>query len=803
MPGLIHDVRYSIRMLVRNPAFSAAAVITLALGIGANTAIFSVVHAVLLRPLPYREASRIVLVWQVEPQLSRAPVTVPDFLEWREQNQAFEIMAAGTQGLGRAALTGTGQPEAVEAAPVSSGMFEILGARTAIGRMMNADEDVPGRDGVAVLSYGLWQRQFGSDPEVIGRIITLDGKTREVIGVMQKDFVFPRIWGMKPDVYIPLALTPEGKMNRSHWLYVLARLKPGAGRDQAETEIKALAARQAKLHPENSDIGARLEPLADNLVGSVRNSLLVLFGVVGFVLLIACANVASLMLARTTERQRELAIRNALGAARTRLVRQLLTDSILLSAVGGAAGVLLAFWAKDLLIGLSPEGYIPRVEEVSISTGVLWFTLAVSVATGLLFGSFPALRLFRSKLNDSLRESGRTQAGGPESSRIRSLLVVAEIMMATVLLIGAGLMIRTVQKLASVDLGFATDRILSMRVEVPPTHYRTWEQVRGFFEAALTQVRTLPGVAAAALTSQLPLGSGPNSTIQVEHRAAGFGEGPLVQPTSVTPDYFATLAIPLLRGRTFAQADTPESSPVVVINEALAKHYWPGESPLGKRLSFGRSSVWLEVVGVVGNSRRRSVSGNPVPEVYFSCLQRPDLNMKLVVRSSVAAAALSDAIRERISAVDKDIPVYGVSRMEDLVSDSTRSTRYMTLLMSIFGMLAVVLAATGIYGLISYAVTRRKYEIGVRMALGAETGDVMRMIFRKAAFLVLTGVVSGFAAAAACTQVLAGMLYGVERTDPGTFAGVALVLVVVATVASCVPARKATRVDPINALRCE
>jgi len=799
------DLRYGLRMLRKNPGFTAVAVVTLALGIGANTAIFSVVNAVLVRPLPYKNADRLLLVWQIEPQLDRAPVTTGDFLAWKEQNDVFENMAAGTEGLSRATLTGGGEAEAVRSAPVSSGLLEMLGAQATRGRVMRPDEDVPGHDAVAVLSYGLWERRFGSNPRIIGKTLTLDGRSREIIGVMPKGFVFPAIWGIKPDLWVPLA-PRRADAPTGHWLYVLASLKHGVTLHYAQTEIKALAERQAKLYPEsNRDLGAQVQPLRDYLVRHHRNTLLVLFGVVGFVLLIACANVANLQLARATARERELAVRAALGAGRTRILRQLLTENVLLSVLGGTAGLLLALWAKDFLLSLSPPDYLPRASEINISPGVLLFTLGVSILAGVLFGLVPAIRGFRENVNEPLKEGTRSVTEGLGSRGARSALMVAEISLALILLVGAGLMIRSLQRLAEVHLGFETTNVLTMEADLPEFRYAKAEQAVAFYQSALERIQGLPGVKAAAFASQLPLGGGPNSTIQIEGspKSSGSGQGPLVQPTSITLDYFRALGIPLLRGRTFTRADTANSMLVVVINVTLASHFWANQDPVGKRLRFTGDSVWLEVVGVVGNSRRWALADEPMPEVYFTYVQYPRAEMKLVVCSGTDPRGLVSALRAQISAVDSNIPVYAVSTMQQAVSESTAGPHFITLLMAVFALVALVLVATGIYGVISYSVARQTHEIGIRLALGATREAILGLVLGKVATIAILGVGIGLAGAAGLTRSLAGILFEVKPTDPATFLGVAVSLLAVALLASYIPARRATKVDPMVALRYE
>ncbi len=545
--------------------------------------------------------------------------------------------------------------------------------------------------------------------------------------------------------------------------------------------------------------------MRDYLVRHHRNTLLVLFGVVGFVLLIACANVANLQLARATERERELAVRAALGAGRARILRQLLTENVLLSVLGGTVGLLLALWAKDFLLSVSPPNYLPRASEINISPRVLLFTLGVSILAGVLFGLVPAIRGFRENVNEPLKEGTRGVTEGLGSRGASSALMTAEISLALILLVGSGLMICSLQRLAEVRLGFETTNVLTTEVDLPEFRYTKVEQAVAFYQSALERIQGLPGVRAAAFASQLPLGGGPNSTIEIEGapKSSGSGRGPLVQPTSITLDYFRALGIPLLRGRTFTRADKSNSTLVVVINATLASHFWANQDPVGKRLRFTGDSVWLEVVGVVGNSRRWSISDEPMPEVYFTYVQNPRAEMKLVVRSATDPRRLVSAIRAQVSAVDSNIPVYAVSTMRQAVSESTAGPHFITLLMAVFALVALVLVATGIYGVISYSVARQAHEFGIRMALGATREDILSLVLGKIATIAILGVGIGLAGAAGLTRFLAGMLFEVKPTDAATFLGVAVSLLAVALLAGYLPARRATKVDPMVALRHE
>jgi putative ABC transport system permease protein len=808
MTTLLQDVRYGLRMLLRKPGFTVIAVSTLALGIGGNSAIFSLVNAVLLHPLPYADPNRLVMVFETEPELEKAPVTGPDYLDWKEQSSVFETMAAGTEG--SANLTGIGDPQRVTAVPVSAGLFEMLGTTPALGRLFRSDEDQPGHNKVAILTHGLWQERFGSDPEIIGKQITLDGESFDVVGVMPAASVFPRIWGIKPDLWMPLGLKRDESTRGKHWLWVMARLKRGITLKQAQTEMEGIAARLAKQYPHsNSDIGVRVISLREQLVGDVRPALLTLFGAVGFVLLIACANVANLLLTRTVGRQREMAIRAALGASRIRLIRQLLTESVLLSLLGGVAGTLLALWAKDLLICLSPADYLPRASEINLSLGVLVFTLAVSLLTGILLGIVPAMHSARLNLGQSLKEGVRTMAGGVRSRHLRSLLVAAEVALGLVLLVGTGLMLRSLQKLLEVNPGFDPKNVLTMRLELPNSRYPRYpksERAAAFFNGLIERVQTLPGVQVVAATSQLALSGGPNGVVQIEGRSrtAGFG-GPLVQRSSVLSDYFRAMGISLLKGRPFTKADTAESAKVVIINQTLAHRFWPGEEPIGKRLSWGSGDVpvWREVVGVVADVHQWGLIREPMPEVYFPYAQLPQAAMSLVIRSSCDASTLIKAVREQVRGLDKELPVFRPLSMEHILAQSTAEQRFQALLMSVFGTMALVLAGVGLYGVMSYSVAQRTHEIGIRVALGAQRWDVLGLVLGQGMLLTTIGVLIGLAGAFATTRLMSSLLYGVSATDPLTFTLVPVLLSGVALLACYIPARRATKVDPMVALRYE
>jgi putative ABC transport system permease protein len=804
METVLGDLRYSLRTLVRTPMFTFVAVVTLTLGIGANTAIFSVVNAVLLRPLPYKDAGRLVLVFETEPELAKAPVSGPDFVDWRDQNTAFETMAAG--GEDDANLTGAGMPRHVAIEPVSDGFFEMLGAMPRLGRPFRPDEDHPGHDGVVILSNALWQTEFGSDPDIVGKDILLDGNSSEVVGVMPAEFRPPGIWGFKPDLWKPLGVERYQETRGNHRFWVMARLSPGVSLEQAQSEMQTIASRLAGSYPRsNSDIGARVIPLHAQVVRKVRSALLVLLGAVGFVLVIACVNVASLLLARAAGREREIAIRRALGATPIRLLRQLLTESMLLSAIGGVAGLLLAIAGKQLLLELEPPGYIPRASEVNLSAGVLAFTLGICFLAGIMFGIPPALRASRSGASGALNERSGTAAGGPRTRRLRSLLVVAEIALGLVLLIGAGLMIHSLQKLLAVNPGFDGRGVMTMRIALPEPRYPKGHRVK-FIDEFLDRVRTIPGVRSAAECNNLPLTGGGNGVIQIEGRPrTSTFASPLVQPTIVTRDYFDVMRIPLLQGRVFNVADRTESTPVAVINEMTARKFWPDDNPIGKRLAFGDSDKpdWIEVVGIVGDVHQWKLETQPIPEVYLAYPQAPENVTCFVIRSDSESTPVLNATRAQLAEMDKDLPISEVAPMQTLLDRSSGEQRFQAVLLGIFGLVALMLATVGVYGVMAYSVSQRTHEIAIRKALGATSLRIFRLIMGHGALLSLAGIAIGLAAAFAMTGVMSSLLFGVTTRDPLTFAAMPLLLVTVALIASYIPARRSTKIEPMSGLRHE
>ncbi|HEX8184768.1 MAG TPA: ABC transporter permease [Blastocatellia bacterium] len=801
MDTLIQDLRFGIRTLLKNRGFTAVAVIALALGIGANTAIFSVVNAVLLRPLPYQDAGQIMTVMYE----GRMPVAPADYFDWKEQNRVFEHMAAAQYW--QPNLTGEDRPEQLWALQLSAEMFDLLGVKPALGRTFLSNEDRPGNERVVVLSHRLWQRRFGGDPAIVGGAITLDGASYEVIGVMPPAFRFAPFWATKAELWVPLNLAPRANDRRGSSLRVFARLKPGISREQAQSEMTAINLRLEQQYPESKkNLSLMVDPLQEAVVGNIRPALLILLGAVSFVLLIACANVANLLMARATTRQKEIAIRTALGAGRWRLVRQLLTESILLSLTGGALGLLLALWGVKALVALSPAN-LPRVESISLDSSVLYFTLAVSLLTGLIFGLAPALQSSRLDLNESLKEGGRGSTEGARRNRVRRLLVVAEMALALVLLIGGGLMIRSFARVQAIDPGFNPHNVLTFVVSLAGSQHSTRPQRLAFFDQLLNRIEALPSVESASAINHLPLAG--------DIWGLGFTiEGRPVPPPEerlaavyriVRPGYFKTMGAAIIKGRDFSERDRNDSPAVVIINESLARRHWPGEDPLGKRMVVTDGDDRpREIVGIVKDLKQSDWTAEPKPEMYLPHLQSAEPRyMTLVVRSASDPMTLVAAAQSEVWAIDKNLPVSQVMSMEQVISDSIEQQRFNMLLLGIFAALAMALAAIGVYGVMSYSVTQRTHEIGIRMALGAKRGDVLWMIVKQGVIITAIGVCLGLAGAFVLTRLMSSLLYGVSATDPVTFVVIPLVLTGVALGASFVPALKAAKVDPMIALRYE
>ncbi|MBA3441913.1 MAG: ABC transporter permease [Pyrinomonadaceae bacterium] len=797
MRTLWQDLHYGARMLLKSPGFTFVAVLALALGIGANTAIFSVVNAVLLKPLPFNNPQRIVAVWDVNVQKnnSQSPVAPAKFVDLREQSRSFEQVAAiYAQDLN---LTDTDEPESLSASLVTSGFFEALGASPAFGRAFTPEEDTYGSQRAVILSHSLWQRRFGADRNIVGRQVGLSKESYTVVGVMPAGFEYPA----ETDVWVAAAFAPDLYQDRgSRFLRVVARLKPGVTQAQAQAEVETIAQRIAQENPRtDANWSVGVVQLHEQTVGKARTGLWIVFGAVGLVLLIACVNVANLLLARADARQKETAIRTALGASRRRLVQQFLVESILLALISGGLGWLLALWGTDLLVAVS-AGKIPRVQEIKPDLYVACFTLGVSVLTGMLFGLAPALRATQANLNDTLKEGGTRVSGSLRRNRVRSLLVVSEVAVALVLLIGAGLLIQSLVRLYQVDPGFKAENVLTMKLSLP------WSRVQesaAFYQKVLQKIETLPGVQSAGAINFLPLNTSSSLLpFEIEGRPLAPGEKLLTEFRSVSPNYFATLGIPIKGGRHFTDQDDDKAPRVVIINEAFARRFFRMENPVGKRLkgSYGNST---EIVGVVGSIRHTGPDRDPNPEMYSSYLQSPWPAMGFVIRTATAPSSMSKAVRQAVLEVDQAQAVFDIKTMDERLDESVAQRRFNMLLLSIFAAVALLLAGLGIYGVMAYTVTERTHEIGIRMALGAQTSDVLRLVVRQGMMLALIGVAIGLIAAFALTRVMASLLYGVSATDPMTYVGVALLLTSVAMLACYIPARRATKVDPIVALRYE
>jgi putative ABC transport system permease protein len=817
MGNLVQDIRYGIRRLLKQPIITIVAIISLGLGIGANTSIFSVANAVLLRPLPYQDSERLVFVWETNSQAIAAlmniqnhnQVAAANYLDWTRQNSSFEGMAA-LRGL-NFNITGGERPERVPGAIVTQNLFSLLGVKAALGRTFLPEDAQPDRERVVVLSTGLWQRRFGGDQNVIGQKLSLNNESFSVIGVMPAEFQYPEtaeLWVLSrlavPDA--PGAANANLLTNRlAHYLSVLGRLKPGVTIQQAQAEMTKIAANLQSQFPEtNTGAGARVVSMQEEIVGDIKPALKILLAVVAFVLLIACANIANLLLARASSLSKEIAVRVALGASRLRIIRQLLTESTLLALAGGALGLVLAYEGIKVLVALNP-GDIPRIKEINLDFYVLGWTILLSVLTGVLSGLAPALQVSRPNLNETLQEGGRGADPGAARHRIRNLLVILEVAVSLVLLTGAGLLIKSFINLQRVDPGFNSENVLTMRLSLPFYKYPQPDQTRAFTTDLLQRVKHLPGVESAAISSALPLSTAEAaSSFLLEGQAPPTdGNFPTADFRTVSPDYFQVLHIPVLKGRVFTDADTKDVQKVAVINHTMARTVFGDQDAIGKRIVIGADKNASEIVGIVGDVRHTSLESKPKPEMYVTYQQAPAGFYTLAVRTKLEPASMVGAVRNEVFAIDKDQPVSAVKTMSEMRSESLASLRFNTVALSIFAGLGLILAAVGIYGVMAYSVGQRTHEIGIRMALGAQPGAVMRLILGQGMLLVLIGVALGLALSFGVPRIMASFLYGVTATDPATFVFVALVLSLVALLANYIPARRATKVDPILALREE
>ncbi|MEK6299556.1 MAG: ABC transporter permease [Acidobacteriota bacterium] len=791
METIRQDLRFGVRMLLKNPGFTVVALLTLALGIGVNTAIFSVVYSVLLRPLPYPDAERLVVTG----------ISVPDFRDLKEANQVFDETAIWASNM--YTINDGGEPEQLRGAVVSPSFFKLLG-QPAAGRTFQPEED---QEPLVVLSYDLWKQRFGGEAGAIGRTLNLGGRSHTIVGVMPPEFQFPdsqfKLWVTFGSA---LSQTPAQAENRQLRIFrCIARLAPGVSLQQAQTETASIFKRLEEQYPAtNTGVTPTLTPLYDRIVGDVRPALMILLATAGFVLLIACANVANLMLARTTAREREIVIRVALGAGRWRVARQLLTESVLLAGFGGALGTLLAVWGVDLLTGLNPSG-IPRLSSISISIPVLLFTLGVSLFTGILFGLAPVTQALRLNLNDALKEGGRGIGGSAWGRRLRGGLVVAEIALSLVVLVGAGLLVKSFSRLMNADAGFVADNLLTMNIEL--FHFKDPQQRAAIQQEVIARIEQIPGVEAAGGGSGLP----PVTAQRVTRFAAEGQDVSTSQQNTgyfigTSPGYFHALGTPLIQGRVFDERDSDTAPKVVVINKTLAARLFPGEDPIGKRLKLinpEQSDQWRSIVGIVGDVKYSGLDDTGDAVVYTPFAQTPFLWSYVMVRAAGDPSALIPSIRHAVSSVNPTLAALQLKPMRDTVWGSVSQPRFNMILLSSFAVLALALAVVGLYGVMSYLVAQRTREIGVRMALGASSTDVLKLVLRHGLALAGTGIVFGLAAAFAATRVLSSMLFGLSSTDPATFAFVALLLTAVAVAASVIPARRAIRVDPMVALRYE
>jgi putative ABC transport system permease protein len=807
MHSLWHDLRYGWRMLLKRPGFSLIAVTALALGIGLNSAVFSLINAILLKPLNLPELDRIVALWETVPSqgMERNETAVANYVDWRAQSSSFEQLALYTWSTQN--LTAVEPPERVRGFRVTPNLLDTVGIKPMLGRNFTAEEGQPGQDGVALLTYGLWQRRFGGDPQIVGKTIVLNGLNRTVVGVLPQGMNFPR----GGEVLIPLAFTPQLANDRSgHGYLTVGRLKAGVTVEQAQQDLTAIARRLEQQYPQsNTGRGVVVRTLVADTVRNYKPATLASFGAVCFVLLIACANVANLLLARAAERTKEIAVRVALGASRWRILRQLLLESTILACIGGAFGVLVALWGVEALKAALPDDAVlmmPGLTELGINPRVLAYTAALSLVTGVLFGLAPAWQASRPNVNETLKESGGKAASGAGRQRLRGALVVAEIALALVLLIGAGLLMKSFLRLMQANPGFNPDNVLTMSLTLPVTKYKEPAQRAEFYQQLERRVAALPGVEAVGFINYLPLGgSNSSSPFLPEGRPAPPpGQEFMGRYRACTPQYFQSLGIRLLKGRLFTERDTADAPPVIVVNETLARQYWPQGDAVGKRLRLWPTDrgPWREVVGVV-NDVQHEMNSPVTPDYYLPHAQDPWSTMVLTVRTKTEPLALVAAVRSEVQALDRDQPVYEVRTMATVRDRSIIHFRFASVVFGIYGLLALVLAATGIYGVMSYAVSQRTHEIGVRMALGAQAADVVKLVIKQGMVLTLGGLACGLLIAFAVTSAMKTILYEVKATDSLTFTLVTLALAAIALLACYLPARRATKVDPLVALRYE
>ena len=811
METLLHDIRYGIRSLAKHPGFTAIVLLTLGLGIGASTTIFSVVNSVLLRNLPYRQPERIIAIQELNEKGTRIQVTSANFLDWRAQNTVFDHLAAIREGTSNLALSDNA--ERIDMAQTSANFFDVFGVTPAHGRLFIPTDEQAGHEPIVVLSHALWQSRFGSDPGLIGKPVRLDGRNYTVVGIAPTGFQYPG----KTEAWLPpLKLVPELFEDQDvtltrgmGYLSAVALLKPGVSLAQAAGEMETITSRLRQQYPEsNNNRFNKVVSLHKHLVGETDTMLWLLLGAVTFVLLIACANVANLLLANAASRQKEIAIRAALGASQFRVIRQLLTESTLLALAGGAVGLLLSVWSVPLITRLLPSEF-PRLQEIQMDWRVLGFTLGVSVITGLLFGLAPALHITKFGVQDAMKESSHGAGGSVHRSRLRQALIVTEVALSVVLLAGAGLLFRSFQNLHSVNTGFTPEQVLTARLSPAGESYRNDTNLISYFQNVTTRIAAVPGVREVGVINTLPLQKGPTLRFRVEGRPPlPVDKWPPANYRTVSPNYFHVMNIPVLQGRTFRDGDTEQVPTVLMVNQSLVEKNFGGENVIGRRINFGRTDsnqqpIWLEIVGVVADVKNQELKEQPEPEFYFSTLQGPFTTMSIVIRSTVEPTSLVSAVRQAVAEVDKTVPVADIETMERLVSESVMQPRFNMVLLGLFSAIALLLSAAGIYGVTAYTVTQRTHELGIRIALGAQLADVLRLIIGQGLAVIMIGIAIGLVAAFALTRLLKSLVFGVTTTDPLTFLAITLLLSVVAILACYVPARRATKVDPLVALRYE
>ena len=811
MDSLIKDIRYGVRGLLKHPGFTAIVVITLALGIGASTAIFSVVDTVLLRRLPYRTADRIVAIQELDPSGKRIQVTSANFLDWRAQSTVFEHLAAIRTTTTNLALSD--HSERIDFAQTSANFFDVFGVPPQHGRLFIPRDEEAGHEPVVVLSDTLWRRRYGADPATVGKQLTFDGRNYTVIGIAPAGFQYPD----KTEVWFPpLRFVPE--MNDRQdvtqtrgmgYLAAVGLLKSGVSVEQAASEMETITTRLRQQYPDtNNRRFNRVVSLHEHVIGDTSKVLWLLLGAVTFVLLIGCANVANLLLASAASRRKEMAIRAALGASRWRVMRQLFTESTILALAGGAVGLLVAFWGLTAITKLLPSDF-PRLNEIQIDWRVLAFTFAASVLTGILFGLAPALQISRPDLQEAIRETGRGTSGSLRQSRFRQALIVVEVALSVVLLAGAGLLFRSFIHLQSVNAGFVSQQVLTARLSPSGTNFTTDANYVNFYNRVMERISAVPGVQDVGMINTLPLAKGPTLALRVEGQPVTTPDKwPGANYRTVSSNYFRAMSIPVVQGRAFTEQDKEDAPLTLMINQELAQRVFPGENPIGKRVNFGRvdenrQPVWFDIVGVAANVRSLELREEPTSEVYFSLLQNPFAGMSLVIRSNVEPGGLSASVRQIVSEVDKSVPVSNVQTMDHLVSESITQPRFNLFLLGLFSTVAMLLSAAGIYGVTAYAVTQRTHELGIRLALGAQVSDVLKMILGQGMAVIGVGLVLGLLSAFALTRLLRSLLFGVGENDPVTFVAITLMLLLVALLACYIPARRATKVDPLEALRYE